>query len=68
LVPVLSTEISLQSGIVNLFPSLPLVITILTFSSTTFCDKKEIESIPIFGNEIDEHEYNPKANINHKEE
>lgn len=32
------------------------------------CNKKQIESIPIFGNEIDEHEYNPKANINHKEE
>ena len=38
------------------------------YSQYPVFNKKQIESIPIFGNEIDEYEYNPKANINHKEE
>jgi hypothetical protein len=38
------------------------------YSQCPVCNKKQIESIPIFGNEIDRHEYSPKANINHKEE
>jgi hypothetical protein len=36
------------------------------YSQYPVCNKKQIESIPIFGDEIDEHEYYPKANINHK--
>jgi hypothetical protein len=38
------------------------------YSQCPVRNKKQNESIPIFGNEIDEHEYSPKANINHKEE
>jgi len=39
------------------------------YSQCPVCNMKQIESIPIFGNEIDKHEYSPpKANINHKEE